>query len=223
MLLEQVRGLHKAYREKTVWVINTEFASLLEANPVPSIILIRNLRTSKVVLQTTIDYNSIRLSDLENLINGKRASAAIPYFRTMRYLHKWYKADRTHGMSLAQVGEYLMKEAGFSPDTHCILGWEAPVDAHVFYRTLQGCTLVVDKINTDRTTFLPEGQSYFQPFNVTHLIKRCTELQNVVLEYVYRSVVQIQDLVWHEPDADTLGMVEVLKWFLTQTRSWLSQ
>ena len=50
LLLEQVRGLHKAYRGKTVWAIDTEFASLHEAYPVPFIISIRDLRTSKVVL-----------------------------------------------------------------------------------------------------------------------------------------------------------------------------
>jgi hypothetical protein len=141
----------------------------------------------------------------------------------MKYLHKWYKADRTHGMLLTQVGEYLVKEAGFSPDTHCILGWETPVDAHVFYRALQGCTLVIDKINTDRTSFLPEDQHYLQPFNVAHLIKRCTDLQSMNMGYTYRSIMKKNDLVWHEPDADTLKMVEILKWFLTQTRPWLSR
>jgi hypothetical protein len=107
-------------------------------------------------------------------------------------------AQITHGMSLTQVGEFLVKEAKFPPDTHCILGWGTSVDVHVFYRALQGCTLIIEKIITDRTSFLPEVQHHLQPFNVAHLIKRCTDLQNAALGYTYRSVIQTNDLIWHE-------------------------
>jgi hypothetical protein len=98
----------------------------------------------------------MRLSDLEDLVNGQQTSTAIPYFRTTKCMHKWYNAQITHGMSLTQVSEYIVKEAKFSLDAHCILGWGTSVFVYVFYRALQGCTLVIEKINTDRTSFLPE-------------------------------------------------------------------
>jgi hypothetical protein len=84
LLLQQVRGLHKAYSEKTIWVIDTTFATMRGTYPVPFILSIRDLRTSKAILH---NYHRLQQSASQRF-SGQRTSTAMPYFRTTKYMHK---------------------------------------------------------------------------------------------------------------------------------------
>jgi hypothetical protein len=234
LLLDKLRCRHRLYNDRTVWVVDVKFGTIRDAQPIPYMLSVRDARTDAVVLTTPIDYNYIQLSDLQDIIYRHTHDNAPPSssnrtknlliggmstFQITYYMRKWYKSNTTNGMSLTRIGQYLINIAGFPPDTHCILSWWTLVDIHVSCRAFQGSTNVIDE--TDSNDLCPPELRYcLQPVDFARLIKACSDMESVALGYTYRSVTN-DDINWHDPAEDTLGMAAILRWFIAETTAWI--
>ena len=125
-------------------------------------------------------------------------------------------------MSLAEIGRYI-EEAGFSPDTHCVLGWVTSADACVFRRALLGSHLIFDTTSTYALLDLrsSNGGRCLQTFNLASMLRICSDLESVALGYAHRSLIGNTDYDWHNPEVDCLGMSEILRWFISNTAGWI--
>ncbi|KAI4962476.1 hypothetical protein J4E86_001511 [Alternaria arbusti] len=63
------------------------------------------------------------------------------------------------------------------------------------------------------------GRPSLQPIHFGYLIKHCTDLGNLSLGYVHRSLFD-KNLEMHDAGNDTLAMYDIYQWFLTNTRDW---
>jgi hypothetical protein len=103
-LLETIRALHWTYQHKVVWIVDVEFASVRQAQPVPFCIAIRDAKTNAIILRTAVDYSSTYLSDLEHLFRNHGSGGGLHAFQCVPYMAKWYHGLKTTGMSLDQIG-----------------------------------------------------------------------------------------------------------------------
>ena len=139
---------------------------------------------------------------------------------------KWYNGSKTNGMSLAEVGQYLVDEAGFSPETHCVLAWYTSADTCVFRRVLLRSQLILDSTLTSVLLDLhdSDGHRCLQPFNLTTILCASSDLESVALRYVHRSLIEHDNnYQWHLPEFDCLGMAEMLRMSLLRTASRLEE
>lgn len=147
-------------------------------------------------------------------------------WHTIRYMTKWYNGSKTNGMSLAEVGQYLVDEAGFSPETHCVLAWYTSADTCVFRRVLLRSQLILDSTLTSVLLDLhdSDGHRCLQPFNLTTILCASSDLESVALSYVHRSLIEHDNnYQWHLPEFDCLGMAEMLRMSLLRTASRLEE
>ena len=91
---------------------------------------------------------------------------------------------------MADIGRYI-EEAGFSPDTHCVLGWVTSADACVFRRALLGSHLIFDTTSTYALLDLrsSNGGRCLQTFNLASMLRICSDLESVALGYAHRSLI----------------------------------
>lgn len=125
-------------------------------------------------------------------------------------------------MSLQEVGQSLT-DAGFTPDTHCVLGWGSTVDFTVFHRALLGRSMLLDPTPYDhlRTLSGSNGQNCLHPFNLSNAVLQCTNLLSSKLGFVHEVLFGKTNIQWHNPEDDCLEMAEILRWFINSTSDWV--
>ena len=135
---------------------------------------------------------------------------------------KWYNGSKTNGMSLAEIGQYLVDKAGFSPETHCVLGWYTSADTWVFRRALLGSQLILDSTLSSVLLDLhgSDGRRCLQPFNLATILCASSDLESVALSYVHRSLIEHDNNhQWHLPEFDCLRMAKMLRMVLLRATS----
>lgn len=151
-----------------MWGIDVEFAQPRGANVVPFILYIRNLQTGKIVIHTTVNYD-MDLEAVERAFED-HAKRSTPNAGTARAAHgtqkrsyfaSFYQSSRTTGMTLGAIGDMIL-EAGYRPDTHCVLSWYSKADINVLGRALAGDGALISA--KDDSAFTPT--EIFQPVNL---------------------------------------------------------
>jgi hypothetical protein len=61
-------SIHDIHSRFTIWCVDTEFVPPRGVCAVPYIITVRDVKTSKVIISTTIDYNGRSLQLIINVI-----------------------------------------------------------------------------------------------------------------------------------------------------------
>jgi hypothetical protein len=82
------------------------------------------VKTNKLVLSTTIDYDARTAESLQREMQEhqqKRGSTGSPFTKSP-YFTKFYRSDAASGMSLAAVGKFI-RDAGSTPNNppHCLV------------------------------------------------------------------------------------------------------
>ena len=116
-------------------------------------------------------------------------------------------------MSLAAIGHYL-RSAGYSPDTHCVIGWSSFADYITFHRALLGHSMVLDDIKSALLRSLKDssGEKTLQPLDLCSLVRQCSDLVSGKLAYVHGSAFGLEEaLRWNLPELDCLGMAQLLR------------
>jgi hypothetical protein len=205
-----------------MWVVDVEFATIKSANAIPFSICMRGLKTHEIVLFTNIDFD-MSLVELEEEIARhhelhSESENLSPWHRSA-YFARFYKSDRTNGMSLRAVGQ-AMRAAGFDPRTHRILSWYSPIDGVVVRRALCGDDALISYVPSQ--SLLDAGDDYcIQPFDVSRLTKRCTNLESGACGFAYRSIFRDFKLTMREADSDTLAMHRLYLRLLEESSAWL--
>lgn len=220
--VDQFRRLHRYLAMSTIWVVDVEFASLKAVNVVPFAISVRDARTAELVLSTPIDYDDIDLGDLEDLLAAHQGDRGTSTFMRKRYFQKFYNSTTTNGMSLSAGGRHL-KTAEFTPETHKVISWYTSVDEHVFCRAILGHDQVLDPTPGVQLMYLVAGSNAcLQPFDLARMLRASTNLSNIRLGYVFRSLFPTQrQLKMHDPNNDTLAAVKVLRLIEGVSQQWV--
>jgi hypothetical protein len=121
--------------------------------------------------RTAVDYNSALLKDLEEILLQNIPSGLQPWAR-VGHMSRWYQDSRTNGMLLAAIGRHL-RSAGYSPNTHCAIGWSSYADYVTFHRALLGRSMVLDNTDSAQLRSLKDvsGEETLQPFNLCSLVR----------------------------------------------------
>jgi hypothetical protein len=129
----ELRYLHALARQFIIWTIDVEFVSLrVPWNAVPMQISVRNLWTDVSILTCQVDYGSMSLNDMQELIGPFCNQNVFP-----PAFAKNYHSDRTKGLSLGAIGKKLL-ESGFNSETHRIISHFCSTDKVAFLRALRG-------------------------------------------------------------------------------------
>ncbi|KAJ4340954.1 hypothetical protein N0V95_007356 [Ascochyta clinopodiicola] len=219
--------MRNVYEDYQVWAVDTEFATASGAHAIPFSLSIRDLRSGKIVLSTSVDYGNMDLDDLETTLTQRQSNQQkLPssWMKKSSFI-RFYNHTHTIGVSLSAIGRRLRAE-GFTPGTHKLVSWWSTVDTDVVCRALLG--------NDDLIDTTPPAQLYaaaatnsgpvycIQPFNLATLVKQCTDLKNARLGYVFRSTFpQARTLTMHVADNDTLAMVKVFHLVESVSRDWV--
>jgi hypothetical protein len=117
-------------------------------------------------------------------------------------------------MSLPEIGQYIVEQAEFSPETHCILGWFTSADVRVFRRALLSSPDIFDTTPSHEISKLrsSKGLKSLQPFNLATILRAYSDLTSVAVGYTHRSLFgQHGDYGWHLLKYDYLGIAEILR------------
>lgn len=153
--LEAVYLVHSLYQSKTIRFIDVEFHQPQGYKPVPFCIAICAGKTDKIILRTTMDYESATLTDIEKRFSENSSSQAphlLPLWARADYLRgQWYQNEHTHDMSLYKIGQFL-RNTGFTPETHCITNWHSFAYYVTFHWALLGRSMLFDAMPTNNPT-----------------------------------------------------------------------
>ncbi|KAH4308175.1 hypothetical protein HBH79_114170 [Parastagonospora nodorum] len=206
-----------------VWQIDAEFGTIAGCQPVVYSLTVREFPSNKVVVSTTIDYGSMPLQKLHDMIVTRLAAKGSRRkgFHLVPYMRKQYRDNKTVRLSLASVGD-CVREAGFSPDTHRVISWYSSLDIAIFNRALRGHSEVFDTTPFTTLAALEDarGINCLQPVNFCHALKRCSNLVSVRCGFVYRSIFPGKWLQMHNSDNDTLVANEILQYLLCEMEKW---
>lgn len=224
--IQNFRKLRYVLRNFIVWVIDIEFGTVKNRGTVPYILTVREYSTGKIILSTPIDYGSVPLDDLQDILyhehmKGKPKNPVCPPFLNKMYFAQFYENDFTCGMSLQAVRN-MLRELGFDPDTHRILSWFTTVDMTAFWRAIFGYSDIFCPLPYKSLIFMgdKDNNNCLQPINVTNVFRSCTNLRYLKCGFVFHSLFHDEILRMHHPDTDTYAMVKSLWWFMDKTADW---
>jgi hypothetical protein len=105
-----------------MWTIDMEFCQLRDVAAIPSAMSIRDMKTGKLILSTSVDYDSKTMVATEAEIACHQAllGKGISTFGRQGYFSKWYEGEVTHSMSMAAIGDHL-RAAGLDRKIHRII------------------------------------------------------------------------------------------------------
>jgi hypothetical protein len=219
--IENFRVLHQHYNNRILWAVDVEFGTLRGVNAVPYAILIRNVRDGALILSTSVDYDGINLDEMEHILAAHQGDRGTSVWTRKSYFMNFYNGVTTNGMSLSAVGRFL-RTAGFSIETHTLLSWYTMIDMYVVCRALLGHDQLLDStLPSQLTSLVDQHRKSIQPFDIARMMGRCTDLGNLRLGYVFRSMFLIQrQLRMHDPDNNTLAMVQILHVAKGRSEKW---
>ncbi len=151
------------------------------------------------------------------------SSSVLSFWCTQDYFGQFYQSECTCGLSLQAIGS-ILREKGYSPNTHRFFSWYSNLDIAVFSRALRGLNEIMDYTPFPELFFDPDskGVNALQPVNIARsLIKKCTNLTSTKCGYVHRSMFPGQWLKMHLPENDTLAMNQICRRLLQESLEWL--
>jgi hypothetical protein len=109
--------------------------------------------------------------------------------------------------SLADVGK-LIRDDGFSPETHCVLSWFSAADNITFHRAIkEERAFLTPAQESHKQLYNSRGQNCLQLINVAHIVKAFVEIDNYQLLSVLAALVPDSTLMdFHLAATDTLAM-----------------
>ncbi len=225
--LDQIRTLHRLFRDYTIWTIDVEFGTLTSTSPIPYAVTVRDAKTDEVIVSSAVDYASMPLDDMEAQIQEHHLTVStneLPFWATKAYFAEVNQGNDTScGLILQAIGDQLRAQR-FTPETYRILYWFSSTGIVVFVQALYGYNDLVTLIHTHQLTTIMDSESdenILQPVNVGNLLRTCTDLENVKCGYVHRSLFPGEETVMHYPDNDTLAMNQILHRLLKESIGWL--
>ncbi|KAJ8115665.1 hypothetical protein OPT61_g2730 [Boeremia exigua] len=210
--LQLYRSMRTICDKYTVWLIDTEFTTVKNHCAVPLTMAIRCARTKEVILLTTIDYDNMPTSNIQQQIRQHLLPHSI---NSAPFLRSHYNAPITTGMSLRAIGNKI-RAAGFSPQTHRLVSWQTILDHQAFHRALLGRDMLIDSVShVELRAMAGPVAECMQPFNLVQIVRRMTTLTRLTPSYVYRSFYPEKEVPnWHHADEDTLGLAWILDYTL---------
>ncbi|KAH8723509.1 hypothetical protein GQ44DRAFT_773885 [Phaeosphaeriaceae sp. PMI808] len=184
---------HKAddmHRKYTVWVIDVEFGIMRGACPTPYILTIRDAKTEDIIISTTVDYEGRTLQSIEDELEQHQSQFGVhahKIFGKANYFSNFYQARTTSGMSLAAIDDFI-RAAGFSLETHRVLGWFKVFDACVFGRALLGLFRPVCSTTKKRLAASTMADKYQQ----INAFRQAHVAPNVNLQTHYDSLTEVR-------------------------------
>ncbi len=143
------RRLKEMHDKYEVWTVDTEFGTLSGYNQIPYAIAVRNAKTDKIILSSAVDYNSMLLTDMEDLfrqIREEYTDSDLPTYLTRQYFQQFYIGLTICGLSLGAIGD-LLRAKGFSLEIHRILSWYCTIDVAAFNRCILGDDHLISRLN----------------------------------------------------------------------------
>lgn len=100
--LATVRQFHQIHRTRTVWTIDMEFGTPSDAASVPWTLAVRDVKTGRLVLSTTVDYDGRSLASIEAEIREHQADhgTETSNFCKQSYMRRFYGSDYMTRLSL---------------------------------------------------------------------------------------------------------------------------
>jgi hypothetical protein len=221
-----LRSLHAAHKDYTMWSVDVEFAVPKSVNTVPYSICVHVPKTRNMILFTNVDHG-LSLLDLEAELQAHHdtylTAVDMAVYHRARHFGRHYQIEDTNGMSLKAIGDAL-RVAGYTPLTHKVLSWKSYHGGAVFFRALLG-----DKATISWTPIPPVMEELrdhnndrgIQPFNLSLLLRKCTDLTSVACGFAYRSLFPGSYLFMHGADNDTFAMCCLYEQLLMKMARWL--
>jgi hypothetical protein len=139
------------------------------------------------------------------------AGDQIPSRFKQTFLRVYGNITISGGLTLAEVGK-LIRQDGFSPETHCVVSWFSAADTITFHRAIRGERALLTPAKEEYKQLLSRsGKNCLQPINVGHMVKAFVELDSYSLSSVLQALVpESVHTDFHLAATDTLALEEIM-------------
>jgi hypothetical protein len=188
--MKTIHLIHDLYRSKTIWIVDVEFHQPRGYLPVPFCLAFTDAKTDEIILRTTVNYESTTLTELEERFKSNSFNRNIQDWASAQFLK-----TRWHNLPHIHGMSLLeigkfLKGAGFAPSRQL------------------------------RSLATSNGRECLQPFNLGCTVMQCSNLISGKLGFVYKAIFGKDNMCWHLPEYDCLGMAKILRWFVDRISNW---